>query len=365
MFDVRCSCFAFSQQLPDPSERIVKLVHDALLERNDGVVRDRDVLGTDLRAALGDVAVTDALGLFQFLKTVRGVERVHLQRGNINEETRADEFLVFAMFTQDVADILAEEAFDALAEFLHAIDVRLRHAPRAVRRIRRTRLERFYFLLHPEIPRDIGDEILHARECFHRLDRHRFLERQLIEPRHAHQPRHPIHLRRTRPALTRFAIPPAREIGRLLRLDLMHRVEHDHAFAHLSGVVLKRAGLGVAAPDAEGGGGHGKKVKAMKGRVAYPIHSERGPAWKADLFDAPHAQGLPECWCRGGSVRRTEVAEGTSGGRLMRRDVPPATCESDVPRGAEGWCRAPFFTMKITPSCSSCLLYTSPSPRDS
>src|SRR6185436_13385435 len=141
-----------------------------------------------------------------------------------------DELLVFAMLTQDVADILAEETFDALAEFLHAIDVRLRHAPRAVRRIRRTRFERFYFFLHPEIPRDIGDEILHAREGFHWLDRHRLFERQLIEAGHAHQPRHPIDLRRTRPALARLAIPPAREIRRLLRLDLMHRIEHDHAF---------------------------------------------------------------------------------------------------------------------------------------
>ena len=36
------------------------------------------------------------------------------------------------MIAQDVADVLAQEAFDALAEFLHAVDVGLLHAPGAV-----------------------------------------------------------------------------------------------------------------------------------------------------------------------------------------------------------------------------------------
>ncbi len=36
----------------------------ALFQRDDRVVRDRDALGADLGAALGDVAVADALGFF-------------------------------------------------------------------------------------------------------------------------------------------------------------------------------------------------------------------------------------------------------------------------------------------------------------
>src|SRR5436190_582548 len=46
-------------QLNQLQHRVVKLVHHALLERDDGIVRDRDVLGADLRAALGDVAVAN------------------------------------------------------------------------------------------------------------------------------------------------------------------------------------------------------------------------------------------------------------------------------------------------------------------
>ena len=41
------------------------------------------------------------------------------------------------MVAQDVADVLAEEALDALAEFLHALDVLLLHPPGAVGGVRR------------------------------------------------------------------------------------------------------------------------------------------------------------------------------------------------------------------------------------
>src|SRR5437660_1263385 len=41
---------------PEPGDRIVPDVDDALLQRDDRVVGDRDVLGADFRAALGDVA---------------------------------------------------------------------------------------------------------------------------------------------------------------------------------------------------------------------------------------------------------------------------------------------------------------------
>jgi len=57
---------------------------------------------------------------------------------------------------QDVADILAEKAFDALAEFLHAVHVFLLHAPGAVRGVGRARLEFFDLLFDAKIPRHIG-----------------------------------------------------------------------------------------------------------------------------------------------------------------------------------------------------------------
>jgi hypothetical protein len=41
------------------------------------------------------------------------------------------------MVAQHVADVLAQEALDALAELLHPVHVRLRHPPGAVRRVGR------------------------------------------------------------------------------------------------------------------------------------------------------------------------------------------------------------------------------------
>ena len=58
-----------------------------------------------------------------------GVERMHLERRGVDEMARADELVEQPVIAQHVADVLAEEALDALAEFLHALDVDLRHAP--------------------------------------------------------------------------------------------------------------------------------------------------------------------------------------------------------------------------------------------
>ena len=66
---------------------------------------------------------------------VGGVERVHLERGRVDEEARADELLVLAVIAQHVADVLAQEALDALAVLLDAVDVLLRHPPGAVGRV--------------------------------------------------------------------------------------------------------------------------------------------------------------------------------------------------------------------------------------
>jgi len=45
------------------------------------------------------------------------------------------------VLAQDMADDLAKKTSDALAEFLHAIHVRLRHAPTAIRRVGLARVE--------------------------------------------------------------------------------------------------------------------------------------------------------------------------------------------------------------------------------
>ena len=87
---------------------------------------------------------------------------MHFQRGGVNEEARADEFVVLVVVAQDVADVLAEETLDALAEFLHAIDVLLLHAPGAVGGIGRARLELLDLLFDAEVPRNVGDEVADA-----------------------------------------------------------------------------------------------------------------------------------------------------------------------------------------------------------
>src|SRR5712664_4647654 len=137
-----------AEDAEQPPQRIVDLVHHAFLERDDGVVGDGDLFRAHARAALGDVAEPDALRLRQFADAVLHVERVHLQGGYVQEEARADEALVHLVLAEHVADVLAEEALDALAELLHALDVLLRHAPGAVGRIGRTGADILDLLLH-------------------------------------------------------------------------------------------------------------------------------------------------------------------------------------------------------------------------
>ncbi len=77
----------------------------------------------------------------QIAHAVGGIERIHLQRGRIHQEARADELVVHVVVAQDVADVLAQEALDALAELLHAVHVGLLHAPGAVGGVGLARLE--------------------------------------------------------------------------------------------------------------------------------------------------------------------------------------------------------------------------------
>ena len=126
------------------------------------------------------------------------------------------------------------------------------------------RLELLDLLLDPEVPRHVGDQILDRRKRAHRLDGHRLVQVQLAEPRHAHQPGLAVDFRGARAALAGLAVPPHGEVRRLLGLDAVNGVEHDHAVRHL-GVerlvgavisdlprrsVLEKAGL--SSPDLEG-----------------------------------------------------------------------------------------------------------------
>src|SRR5947209_4585847 len=70
------SPLARPEEPEQPGERVVELVHHPFLEGDDGVVRDGDVLRAHPGTTLGDVAVADALIVFQVLEPVLGVQRV-------------------------------------------------------------------------------------------------------------------------------------------------------------------------------------------------------------------------------------------------------------------------------------------------
>src|SRR5262250_1407516 len=107
--------FGPKQHSPERPQRIVEVVDDPLLQRDDRVVRDADVLRADFRAALRDVAEPDPERVLQEPRPVHAVERVHLERGHADEEARAAEALLLAVVAQDVAHVLAEKTLDALA----------------------------------------------------------------------------------------------------------------------------------------------------------------------------------------------------------------------------------------------------------
>ena len=93
------------------------------------------------------------------LDAVVGVERMHLELGDAHEEARPGEGrLVLLVVADDVADVLAQEALDALVELLAALDVLLDHAPRAVRLLR-PGLNGGDGLGLLVVERDVGDEV--------------------------------------------------------------------------------------------------------------------------------------------------------------------------------------------------------------
>src|SRR6202048_2270410 len=115
---------ALTAQAPaEGAEGVEVEVGDPLLERDDAVVGDVDVLRTDLRAALGDVAHRNSSLALEQRAPVDRVLWMQLQPGDPDHEARPEECVLTVVVAQDVTDVLAEEAFDALAKLGDAIDV--------------------------------------------------------------------------------------------------------------------------------------------------------------------------------------------------------------------------------------------------
>src|SRR3954449_10711367 len=119
---------------------------------------------------------------------------MHLKRRGVHEEARANELVVFAVFAQDVAHILAKKTLDALAKFLYAFDIGLRHTPSAIGRIGRTWPELPDGLLYFVVPGNVGDQIPDSGEGVHGLENDRYLQFEIAEPGHAHEFGHAIDL---------------------------------------------------------------------------------------------------------------------------------------------------------------------------
>src|SRR5260370_6967344 len=188
--------FSGAADLADKHEqRIIVFIHHPLLERDDGVVGDMDIFGAYLSAALGDVAETDAQFLLQHLCSRDAVKGMHLKRSRTDEEARSAKLLLFAVLAQNMADVLAEKALNALAKLLHAVHVALVHLPLDSR----PWLEWRDLSIHFEVPGDVSHQILDDGECFHRKDGHGPIHRKGAHPPLAGQPPTPLHLPRTPP----------------------------------------------------------------------------------------------------------------------------------------------------------------------
>ena len=229
----------FADQAKD---RVVKLVHNAFLEGNDGVVGDVNALGADFRAAFRDVAEADAERFFQERSARSGVERMHFESGDANEKSGAAVFAVFRVIAKDVADVLAEETFDALAKFLSAVNVVLGHFPLNVR----GRRERGDFFVHRIIPGNVCDEILDDRKRLHRRNGDGLILGQGIHARLAGEARTAIDFGGAGAATASFAVPADGKIGSEMALNVMESVENDHARSDRDAIIHGFAAIAVA-----------------------------------------------------------------------------------------------------------------------
>src|SRR3954447_23983347 len=263
----------------EPHQGVVGAVDHAFLHRDDRVVGDVDALGADLRAALGDVAVAQAGLLAGDSASVHRVERVHVELGVAQEEAGTGEVhLVVLVVAHDVTGVLAQEALDALAELLAALDVLLHHPALAVgvpgRELGVRQLLRLLVVVG-----DVGDQAANDGKGPHGGDGDRLGLVVVREPAHAHQLRAPVDLGAARAALAGLAVPADREGSGPGGLHAMDRVEHHLTGLDLDVVVLElTAGL-VAAPQSHlQRVCHGVSALPRRRRPARPA-SPAGAGW--------------------------------------------------------------------------------------
>ena len=203
---------------------------------------------------------------------------MHLEAGESHHEAGSSEVLLGLAVAQDVTDILAEEALDALAELLHPIHVFLHHAVFAVG-VSRARGEGADTLVLLVVPGDIADQVADHRKCLQRLDGDGLIGFEGVHAGHAGQCRFAVDLHAARAALARLAVPATGEIGGVLLLDLVDAVEHHHSCLHVDGVLDEVAIiLLIAAPDPKRSVRHGypPDLPAKRWRSSPVLRGESG-----------------------------------------------------------------------------------------
>lgn len=184
-----------------------------------------NVFGADFGAAFGDVAEADAEIVFEQGDAIEAVERMHFEAGNADEKARAAESFLGVVLADNVADVLAKEALDAFAEFLDAVDIELGDVPVGVG----LGLEGGNFLVDLVIPGNVGDEILDARKRFHGHDGDGLILGEIVHAGLAGEAGAAVDFGGAGAALPGFAVPADGEIGREMALNVVERVENDHA----------------------------------------------------------------------------------------------------------------------------------------
>src|SRR5437879_677607 len=122
---------------------------------------------------------------------------MHFKPSHSDKEARTAELFVFIVLAQNVADVLAKKALNALAEFLHPVNVFLLHSPISAS----FGLESRNLLVDLVIPGNVCDQVLDDWERLHRQNSDGLVLRKGIHAGFACKPWSPVDLRRARATL--------------------------------------------------------------------------------------------------------------------------------------------------------------------
>jgi len=173
---------------------------------------------------------------------------MHFEAGDSNEEARTRELLLLVVFAKDVAHILAEKAFDALAKLLDAVHIELGDFPFHSL----AGFEGRDFAVDTIVPGNVGDKVFDSGKGFHGEDGDRPILRKIIHARFASQARAAVDFRRARATLPGLAIPANGEIGSEVPLNVMERVEDNHAGRDGNAIVNGLPAIRIAAKNTQG-----------------------------------------------------------------------------------------------------------------